>query len=132
MSKQTSCRLPPLSFRINLKNTSCHISINLMGLYLFPVSAIFSETCISHHGCGKFSNIWCSKLLENAFAGLKIESRHFYSCSSRLKSPPGSYHTPQAEGNYSSPQTAFFQKLFCLPAERGVRKLWLVVIFSVT
>ena len=42
--------LPPESFSINLKNTSSHISMDLLGFYLSP----------EHHVWGKFSNLWCS------------------------------------------------------------------------
>ena len=53
-----------------------HISIDRIGFYFFLVSLIFSEVRVSHHGWRKFSDLRCTDY---------IGSRHFYSCSSRLK-----------------------------------------------
>ena len=99
--KQEQCRLPPQSFRINLKDTSSHISIDPLGLYLSPfyvVSLInYSEAFISHFLGEVFKVFIKFRLLENTFASQKTGSRHFYSCRPRhfyscrprQKSPPG-------------------------------------------
>ena len=53
-----------------------------------------------------------------------IESRHFYSCSSTLKTRPQvPVITPQAEGNCSSPLSAFIQKSVSPNSRKGRRKL---------
>ena len=58
--KRTYCRLPSLSFRINLKEDVLSYFYGLLrGLFQQNISRIFSQTCISHHGCENVSNLWC-------------------------------------------------------------------------
>ena len=45
-------RTNKMSFRINFTDTHSHISIDSSGIYFPTISWIFSQTCISHHGCG--------------------------------------------------------------------------------
>ena len=67
-------------------------------------------------------------LLKNAFVSKKIEFTHCYSCSLRQKSLPGS--SPGRCESFIPPGISFSKILFP-PAERGTKKLWLVVTFSV-
>ena len=56
------CWLPPLSFKISLKDKSFHIFVNSLGcISLQNACWIFSQTCIFHHVWGKFSDLWCSR-----------------------------------------------------------------------
>ena len=59
MLNKTYCWLPPKSFRINLNDTSSRTSVDSWGVYLQNISWIFSQTCISCHGCIKVANLWC-------------------------------------------------------------------------
>ena len=53
-----------------------------------------------------------------------LDSRHFYPCSSPLKTRPQVLViTPWAEENYSFPHAAFFQKSVSSTAERSEKKL---------
>ena len=53
-----------------------------------------------------------------------IDSSHFYSCPSPLKTcPQVLVITPKAEGNYVFPQTAFFQKSVSSNNQKGWMKL---------
>ena len=86
------CQLPPYSFRINLNDTSSHIPIDLLGLYLVAeyLSNILSKLYIPPL-LGRVFTFMLFRLLENAFASQKIESRNFYSCTRQVKflsSPP--------------------------------------------
>ena len=62
--------LPPKSFSINLKNTSSHISMDLLGFYLSP----------EHQVLGEIFKFVVFRLLENGFVSLKLDSTYFYSC----------------------------------------------------
>ena len=100
------CHLPPQSFRITLKDTSSNISIEPIGLSSLHKFQIFSQTCISHHGCKKYANLWCSEQWKMELQVKKIESRHFYYPKAKLSprslsSPPGKRqitHFPQLRG----------------------------------
>ena len=49
------------SFNLNLKDTPSHISMDSLGLYLSRTFVeFFYQTCISHHGWEKISNLWSS------------------------------------------------------------------------
>ena len=53
------CCLPPLSFKISLKNKLFHISLNSLGFHLYPQYWIFPNLYIPP--CmGKVFNLWCS------------------------------------------------------------------------
>ena len=49
------CFLPPLAFKINLRDTSFYISLNSLAFYPSRMLAEFSLTCM-----GKKFNLWCS------------------------------------------------------------------------
>ena len=70
--------LPPLSFKITLRVTSFHISLNSLGFYLSRMLVEFSLICIFQHVWEKLVNLWCS------YSWKIIESMLFYS---RLKTP---------------------------------------------
>ena len=65
-----------MSFKISLKDTSFHISINSLGLY-FSAECwcwIFSQTCIFYH-------VWENFQIYRVHIPRKcIKPRHFYSC----------------------------------------------------
>ena len=98
------CRLPPQSFKINLKNIFLHIFLDSWRLDIcrifveFPLKPVYPTITFMVFG-----------LLENAFASQKFESRYFYSCIQVL------IITPQVEVNHS-PRQCFFENL--PPAER--------------
>ena len=99
--KRILCRLLPLSFKIDLKDTSFHISINSLGLYLSPESlSNFLSNLYIPPWLGTIFKFMVFRFLENAFPSQKTESRHFYSCNLSQK--------PQS--NYSSPQAVVFGK----------------------
>ena len=54
------CFLPPLSFKISLRDTSFHISLNSLGFYLSRMLVKSSLSCIFQHVWEKFFNLWCS------------------------------------------------------------------------
>ena len=96
-------------------------------MYLKNGCRIFSETCISHHGCWKFSNSWCSDYWEKHLPVKKLNLNIFsLSLFPRQNSAQGSYHHPQAEENYSFLPRKVFPKIsFTKSAKRGERrKLW--------
>ena len=81
-------------FKISLKDTSFHISINSQGLNPFLQNA-----------CWILSGEWSS--LSKKMHWFKA----FLSCPSPLKTRPQVLViTPEAEGNYSFPLAAFFRK----------------------
>ena len=53
------CLLSPLSFKISLRVTSFHISLNSLGFYLFRKLAEFFLTCIFQHMWEKCFNLCC-------------------------------------------------------------------------
>ena len=68
------CFLPPLFFKICLRDTSFYISLNSLGFfYLFRMLVEFSVTCIFQHVWETFFNLWCShsqKIIESRYAFL--------------------------------------------------------------
>ena len=125
--KRTCCWLPPRYFRINLKDTSFYIAVCLLRFYLsleFLLS-FFSNLYIPPW-LGKIFKFVVFRLLENAFASQKIESRHFFSCP-RHNSPPVLCH-PHTDSPPPPPppQVTVFQKSVTPPpGGRGVgKKLW--------
>ena len=60
-----------------------HLSINF----------IFSQTCISHHGCEKYSNLWCSDEWKTDLEVKKLKVD--ISANPRKNSVTGPYHHPQ-------------------------------------
>ena len=65
--------------------------------------------------CGKIFQIYGVHIPRKC-----IDSRHFYSCSSPLKTRPQVLViTPEAEGNYSFPKQHSFENLFPPAAKRG-------------
>ena len=71
---------------------------------------IFSQACISHHGCEKYSNLWCSDKcrMDLQVKKLKVD----ISATPRKSSVTGAIITLKAETNYSFPQLR----------ERGLKK----------
>ena len=60
-----------------------------------------NKTCIFHHGCGKYSNLWCSSKWKMDLQVKKMKVRH----SDKAKTlSPVSIITPKAKTNYSFPQ----------------------------
>ena len=62
------CFLPPLSFKISLRDISFYISLNSLGFYLSRMVVKFSLTCIFQLVWEKFFNLWCShsqKIIES-------------------------------------------------------------------
>ena len=100
------CHLLTQSFRITLKDTSTNISAypnELSSLHNFYY--IFSQTCIFHHDCEKYSNLWCSDKLKKYLQvkrkkERKKESRHFYFLKAKL-SPQSLSATPRQRKKYS-------------------------------
>ena len=75
-------RFPNLSFRINLKDTSSHISIDMLGFYLLPEFQLCIPPMV-----GKIFKWMVFRLPENPFESQKIESRQFIQAPSK-NSPP--------------------------------------------
>ena len=93
--------LPPLSFKISLKDTSFRISVNFLGLYLSP-------ECLLN-------------VLSNFYIPQCIDSRHFYSCPSPLKTCPQVFViTPHAEENYSTHRQHSFKNLLSPTKGKGI------------
>ena len=69
-----------------------HLSINL----------IFSQTCISHDGCEKYSNLWCS---DNWKMNLQVKKLKVdISATPRKNSVTGPYHHPQGRDKLLIPR----------------------------
>ena len=68
--------LPPLSFKISLRDTSFYISLNSLRFYLSRMLVEFSLIYIFQHVRAKCFNLWCSHSQKIS------ESMLFYSCSS--------------------------------------------------
>ena len=86
-----------------------------MGFHL-SINFVFSEGCISHQGCEKDSNLWCTNKwkMDLQVKKLKVDIAHTPSKSSLA----GPYHDPQDR-----------DKLSISPSdERGLRKLILKCI----
>ena len=83
------CRLPPWSFKINLKDKSFHISIDSLGLYLTPeyLQNFLSELYIPAQ-LGKIFQNHAAQITGKCICELKkIESRHFYSSIRPVQTP---------------------------------------------
>ena len=91
------CCLPPLFFKINLRDTSFHISLNCLGFCLTRMLVKFSLNCV-----GKRFQITVPTFLENAL-NLCIFT-----------------HAPVP---HTKLQVEFFENLFS-PRPKGCRKLW--------
>ena len=106
------CHLLTQSFRITLKDTSTNISAypnELSSLHNFYY--IFSQTCIFHHDCEKYSNLWCSDKLKKYLQvkrkkERKKESRHFYFLKAKL-SPQSLSATPSQGREKNTHSTQF-------------------------
>ena len=77
------CFLPPLSFKISLRDTSFYISLNSLGFYLSRMLVEFSLTCIFQHMWEKFFNLRCSHSPKMHWI------YHFYSYPSPPLKTPG-------------------------------------------
>ena len=67
--------LPPLFFKISLRDKYIHLnfSLNSLGFYLSRMLIEFSLTCISQHVWEKIFNLWCShsqRIIESRYAFL--------------------------------------------------------------
>ena len=75
--------LPPFSFKMSLKDTSFHISLNSLGFCLSIMLAELSLTCI-------FQHVWENFSIYGVHIPRKcVESIHFYSCPSLPLKTPG-------------------------------------------
>ena len=106
------CWLQPLSFRVNLKDTSSNISTDSSGLY-FPSEyiLIFSEMTRYPTMVGEnFQiNLCCSDYWKMYFPQKK--NKRFLLISLPGKLSPSSYNQPPGRGKLLIPQAAFFRKL---------------------
>ena len=82
ISKQ--CCLPPLSFKISLRDKSFHISLNCLGFYLFPQCLLNFLWLVYSTMCGKSYPIYGVHIPRKC-----IESMHFYSYPSPSLKTPG-------------------------------------------
>ena len=85
------CCLPPLSFKISLKDTSLHI---FRGLSLSRTLAEFSLNCVFHHVWENFQIHGVHILREYS------ESRHFYLCPCSPLRTPGTTKETGGENNH--------------------------------
>lgn len=104
-------RLPPQYFRINDKDTSFHVSIDLITLYLSPKNFVkFFVIANTIPSWLLEVLILMSRLLENAIAGqksdLSLSYRYFY-------------HYPQARGKLLILYAAFFRKCIFPSRRKG-------------
>ena len=77
------CCLPPLPFKISFEDTSFHISLNSLGLYLSPECSLNFFWLAYSTMCGKKFSIYGDHIARKC-----IESMLFYPCpSSPLKTP---------------------------------------------
>ena len=74
------------------------LTITLSSFHKF----IFSQACISHHGCEKYSNLWCSDKCRMDLQVKKLKVG--ISATPRKNSVTGAIITLKAETNYSFPQ----------------------------
>ena len=102
--KRTRCRLLPQSFRINFKDTPCHISMTPKGFIFSPeYFLIFFSNLYVAPWLRKIFKFMVLRSLENAFVNQKIESVHFYFCPQAKISPKFLSLPIQARGNYPFP-----------------------------
>ena len=113
------CRLLRCFFKISLKNTSFHILINSLVLYLSP-------ECLLNFLWNLFVILEKNFQIYSIRTARKwIESEHFYPWAlPQSKHSPKFSHPLQAEENYSFPQAVFFQKSISPDRRKGWRKLW--------
>ena len=107
-------------FKISLKDTSFHISINFLGLYLSPalLLKIFLKLAYSIM-CGKTFQFYCIHIPIKC-----IESGNFYSYLPTQDSTPSSYHHALGRGKLLIIQAVFFRKSVSSNNRNGWRKLW--------
>ena len=106
------CWLQPLSFRVNLKDTSSNISTDSSGLY-FPSEyiLIFSEMTRYPTMVGEnFQINLCCQITGKCISHRK-KIKDFYSFPFQENFPHVLIINPQEEGNYSSPRQLFFENL---------------------
>lgn len=110
------CWLQPMSFRVNLKDTSSNIFTDSSGLY-FPSEyiLIFSEMTTYSTMVGKYFqiNLCCSDYWKMNFPQKKKKRFSLISLPGKLS--PCSYNHPPGRGKLPIPQAAFFPKSI-LPA----------------
>ena len=95
---------------LTFKDTSSHISSGLQrGLSLQNISWSFSQTCISHHGCGKFYSI---KITGRYTFESKKMNLFIFIHAPKQNFPPGGRELP------ISPEQRF-RKIYFPPTERG-------------
>ena len=118
--KQTYCWSPPNSSGLT---STIYTLVFLQAPQVFisyqNIFLIFSQTVYSTM-VGKTFTFMVSRLLENAFAIQKNLTQFHYVLHPQAKLFPGSYHHPQAEGNYSSYQGSIFSNIFFPPQEEIV------------
>ena len=78
------CFLPPLSFKISLRDTSFHISLYSLGFYFSPECLLNFLWLVCYTFCGKNFSIYGVHIPRKC-----IGSMHFYSCPSRPLKTPG-------------------------------------------
>ena len=78
------CCLPPLSFKISLRNAYIHISLNLLEFYLSPECLLNFLWLVCSTMCGKIVSIYGVHIPRKC-----IKSLHFYSCPSPPLKTPG-------------------------------------------
>ena len=78
------CCLPPLSFKISLKGTSFHISLNSLEFYPSPEFLLNFLWLVYSIMCGKFFSIHGVHIPRKC-----IEFMHFYPCFNPLLKIPG-------------------------------------------
>ena len=78
------CCLPPLSFKISLRDTSFHISLSSFAFYLSPECLLNFLWLVCFTMCGKKLSIYGIQIPRKC-----IESIHFYSCPNPPLKTPG-------------------------------------------
>ena len=102
------CFVPPLTFKISLRNTSFRISLNSLGFYLSRMLVEFSDF-IFQHVWEKFFSFWYFNF---SISRKCVESMHFYSCLSfPLKTP-----------------VRIFWRSVSPPRRKGLRVLWFALL----
>ena len=84
-----------MSYRIILKDSFSHISIDLFGLYLSPdILLNFLSNLYILPWLGIVFKFMVFRLLKNSLASQKIQSRHFISCFTQAKVSPSFLSSP--------------------------------------
>ena len=103
--------MPPLPFKINLKDTSLHFSLNFLGLIFLSIMPVQCSLKISYSTmCEKIFQIYGVRIPRKC-----IDSRNFYSCLSKLASNI-CHHT--LGKNYLFPQDSIHSKI-CFPQQQN-------------